>query len=210
MPDDAALRPDPDASIEFLKRWAPDGPWVLVAILTSRKGITAQTFRPADEEALRAWLGEHDQDNLYFHVNPTLRDLDKKAERADVAALAWLHDAILQAMVAMPRSGQLSVKIVGDDEMARAHETHKDRPGTTDVLTFDLSAGEAPLDADLLVCADEARRQALARGHLLEQEVLLYVVHGVLHCTGYDDDNAAAAELQAGGVRVNVRGIHGR
>ncbi len=109
------------------------------------------------------------------------------------AALAWLHDKILEAMDAMRRSGQLSVRIVGDDEMARAHDTHKGNSDTTDVLTFDLSAGEGPLDADLLLCADEARRQAIARGHAVEQEVLLYVVHGVLHCTGYDDYDAAAS-----------------
>ena len=127
-------------------------------------------------------------------TNDMALSLCDEGARLGPAALAWLHDAILQAMVAMRRSGQLSVKIVGDDEMARAHETHKGCPGTTDVLTFDLSAGEAPLDADLLVCADEARRQALARGHAIEQEVLLYVVHGVLHCTGYDDHDAAAAE----------------
>ena len=86
-----APRPDHDAAIAFLKRWKKDGPWVLTAIFTERKGITARTFRPDGEEALRTWLAEHGRDNLYFHVNPMLRDLDKKAERTDVAALAWLH-----------------------------------------------------------------------------------------------------------------------
>lgn len=109
------------------------------------------------------------------------------------AALTWLHGKILEAMDAMRCSGALSVRIIGDEEMARAHESHKGQPDTTDVLTFDLSLGEGPLDADLVVCADEARRQALARGHAVEQEVLLYVVHGVLHCTGYDDHDTAAA-----------------
>ena len=82
---------DADAAIAFLTRWKKDGPWVLTAIFTERKGITARTFRPDDEEALRSWLTEHGKDNLYFHVNPVLRDLDKKAERTDVSSLAWLH-----------------------------------------------------------------------------------------------------------------------
>ena len=85
------LSPRPDASIDFLKKWAPDGPWVLTAIKVDRKGIVTTTFRPGQEGELRAWLGEHSRCNIYFHVNPVLRDLGSKARREDVAALAWLH-----------------------------------------------------------------------------------------------------------------------
>ena len=87
----------------------------------------------------------------------------------------------------MALSGELSVRIVGDDGMARAHKTHKGVGGTTDVLTFDLSSGADRLDADLLICADEARRQGDLREHTPERELLLYIIHGVLHCAGYDD-----------------------
>jgi probable rRNA maturation factor len=45
------------------------------------------------------------------------------------------------------------------------------------------------LDVDLLVCADEAGRQAELRGFTVERELLLYIVHGVLHCLGFDDHN---------------------
>lgn len=52
--------------------------------------MATDTFR--DVEAARAWLDQHNgQKNIYFHVNPCLRDLKKKAEREDVEALAWLH-----------------------------------------------------------------------------------------------------------------------
>ncbi|VAX42159.1 hypothetical protein MNBD_PLANCTO03-1432, partial [hydrothermal vent metagenome] len=55
-----------------------------------------------------------------------------------------------------------------------------------------------PLDVDLLLCVDEARRQAEARGFTIERELLLYLVHGVLHCLGYDDHTEAdAARMHA-------------
>jgi probable rRNA maturation factor len=50
---------------------------------------------------------------------------------------------------------------------------------------------------------DEAGRQSAVRGHTVEQELLLYVVHGVLHCLGHDDhDPDAAARMHAEEDRV--------
>lgn len=84
--------------------------------------------------------------------------------------------------------------------MAAAHDRYKGELGTTDVLTFDLSDGPgSPLDVDILICADEAARQAAARGHGPERELLLYAIHGLLHCLGHDDhdpDQAAAMHTE--------------
>lgn len=85
------------------------------------------------------------------------------------------------------QTGEFRVSVVDDDRMTRLHAQHKGEAATTDVLTFDLSEEEGVLDTDIVVCADEARRQSRARGHGLAEELALYVVHGVLHCTGYDD-----------------------
>jgi probable rRNA maturation factor len=51
-----------------------------------------------------------------------------------------------------------------------------------------------PLDADLLICLDEAARQAQSRGIVIERELLLYALHGVLHCLGEDDHDPVAHE----------------
>jgi hypothetical protein len=85
------VQPNHDASVDFLKWYAPQGMWVLMAIATDKKSINTQTFVPADEHLLRAWLKEHGTKNIYFHVNPTSRALRKKAEREDVKELGWLH-----------------------------------------------------------------------------------------------------------------------
>lgn len=87
--------------------------------------------------------------------------------------------------------GVVRVRLVGDDEMADAHERYCGVAGTTDVITFDLAEGAsahgAALDVDLIVCVDEARRQADKRNHAIETELALYTLHGVLHALGYDD-----------------------
>lgn len=113
------------------------------------------------------------------------------------ADLRWLRDMAARALAHLdpPPGSEVRVRIVADPEMADAHERYKAVPGTTDVLTFDLSAPGGPLDVDLLVCRDEAARQAAARGIPTVQELLLYIVHGVLHCLGHDD--AAEADAAA-------------
>ncbi|TVQ32088.1 MAG: rRNA maturation RNase YbeY [Phycisphaeraceae bacterium] len=83
---------------------------------------------------------------------------------------------------------QVRIAVVDDERMAEMHERHSGVPGTTDVLTFDMRDDrEGPLDVDIVVCIDEARRQAAERGHGIERELLLYMLHGVLHCLGHDD-----------------------
>lgn len=138
-----------------------------------------------------------------------LIDPDGRVSRAGREWLAEKVGAALKVLDVAPADPvggtpgpSLSVRLVGDVEMSAAHERYKGLAGTTDVLTFDLSDGEG-LDADLLVCVDEARRQARARGHEEERELLLYVIHGVLHCLGHDDgDEVAAARMHAEEDRV--------
>lgn len=87
-----SVAPDYAKSVEFLRQWRPEGPWVLTAISLDRKTVPTRTFTKDEEAELLAWLGEHGRElNVYFAVNPLLRAMDKKAERQDVAELAWLH-----------------------------------------------------------------------------------------------------------------------
>jgi probable rRNA maturation factor len=76
--------------------------------------------------------------------------------------------------------------------MSVQHEEFTGISGTTDVLTFDMSGESDPrgvplLDVDITVCLDEAARQGVRRCHAPEDELLLYALHGVLHCLGHDD-----------------------
>ncbi|MBL8990667.1 MAG: rRNA maturation RNase YbeY [Phycisphaerae bacterium] len=107
---------------------------------------------------------------------------------------AWLGQWAGRAALMAGGAGEVRVRVVGDAEMAEAHRRYSGVEGTTDVLTFDLrpdpSAGGA-LDTDILICLDEADRQAGDRGHPVRRELLLYILHGVLHCLGHDDHSEA-------------------
>lgn len=119
---------------------------------------------------------------------PLSLDLIDADCRLPDAARRELVQCAEAALAELGRAGEVRVRLVGDDEMARLHSQYKNDPTTTDVLTFDHGANAAaPFDVDIVVCVDEASRQADARGHALTHELLLYILHGALHCSGYDD-----------------------
>lgn len=85
--------------------------------------------------------------------------------------------------------GQITIALVGDDDMAALHARYLNDPTTTDVLTFDLrdDTTTPELEGEIAVCVDMARRQARVYRVTVAAEVLRYVIHGVLHLLGYDD-----------------------
>lgn len=89
---------------------------------------------------------------------------------------------------------RLHVELVDDAIMDHLHRKHSGVPGTTDVLTFPASGPDDPVDVDIVACVDEARRRAVEFGHDVERELLLYAVHGLLHCLGHDDHDPEAFE----------------
>jgi len=84
------MQPNYKASVEFLEKWCPGGPWVLTAISLDKKSIDTKTFRKAED--VLAWLQAFGAErNIYFSVNSTRYDVSKKPMREDVKALDWLH-----------------------------------------------------------------------------------------------------------------------
>ena len=119
-----------------------------------------------------------------------LVELNLLADETDPPLAGWLDVQLARvASIEQVTDGYLSVAVVDDSQMARMHRQYKQTDGTTDVLAFDLrDEQDDPIEADLVICRDEAARQAAARGHAVRLELLLYAVHGLLHLLGYGDD----------------------
>ncbi len=80
------------------------------------------------------------------------------------------------------RTGSLSIVLVSDRQMAELNLRYHDTPGPTDVLTFDYGGGQG----EIIVSVDHAYERGRPA-----RELALYVVHGILHLTGYDDRTPA-------------------
>ena len=86
------------------------------------------------------------------------------------------------------RIGQVDLAIVNSSEISGVNRRFLGHAGATDVISFDLSDKDIPgLCAQLVVCGDLAVRQAYARGLKARDELMLYVIHGLLHLMGYED-----------------------
>jgi len=88
---------------------------------------------------------------------------------------------------------ELSIALVGDAQMSKLHRQFMNLAGPTDVLTFPLeqnARGQATA-GEIIICVPEARRQARWRRSRVEEELLLYALHGMLHLNGMDDRTPA-------------------
>ena len=118
------------------------------------------------------------------------------ASSCDQDRLVSIAEFALKKMGIHPDS-ELSISIVGEDEMSSLHMQWMDEPGATDVLTFPMdemkpnSAATGPgLLGDVVLCPDFAQAQAKVAGHSLQEELELLTVHGVLHLLGFDHREA--------------------
>jgi probable rRNA maturation factor len=93
---------------------------------------------------------------------------------------------------------QISLAFVDNPTVHRLNQRYLDHDEPTDVLSFPLSEpGARKLTGELVIGAEVAQAQAQARGHDVQAELALYVIHGLLHLCGYDDKTPeGAAEMR--------------
>ncbi|MBK6909627.1 MAG: rRNA maturation RNase YbeY [bacterium] len=96
--------------------------------------------------------------------------------------------------------GTIRFVLVNDRRMAKLHRDFLSTPGTTDVITFNLTDPGAALEGEIYICLDQARRQARQYRVPLYQEIARLATHGVLHLAGLDDatprERAAMRKLE--------------
>ena len=89
---------------------------------------------------------------------------------------------------------KVSLAFVDDATIAGLNKRFLDHDGPTDVLTFPLSGrGAKKLEGEVVIGVEVAVREAADRGHDVNTELCLYVIHGALHLCGYDDTTRQGA-----------------
>jgi len=93
----------------------------------------------------------------------------------------------------------VSIAVVGHDRITELKERYFGRKISTDVISFDLQEAVGDLekkvrkDCEIVVNGQQAAEWAEAHGTEAEAELHLYIVHGLLHQLGYDDQTAEEA-----------------
>ena len=82
---------------------------------------------------------------------------------------------------------QVSLLLTDEQEIAAIHDRFMGDSSGTDVISFPMDEG-----VDMVVSVERAERESATLGHAFEAELALYIVHGILHVSGYDDTTDAA------------------
>ena len=105
--------------------------------------------------------------------------------------LAYFRRKVISALQHLPESRrtrlplELGIVFVSPQESGRLHQTHLQDPSPADVLAFP--------HGEIVVCPAVAA--SLCRGHglTMREELLTYILHGILHLTGFRDSTPAGA-----------------
>jgi probable rRNA maturation factor len=85
----------------------------------------------------------------------------------------------------------ISLAFVDNQTTQQLNQRYLQHDEPADVLSFPLSESKTQrLSGELVIGAELAQVQAIARGHDVQAELALYVIHGLLHLCGYDDKTA--------------------
>ena len=123
-----------------------------------------------------------------------------QAQQDHEVDLEWLNEAINRAVpLCMAHAKgdspplialqEIEASIVTDEAIGKVHEDFLGDPTPTDVITFH--------HGEIIVSADTAAREGPPHGHSLDEELLLYLIHGLMHLAGWDDHEPdEAAEMK--------------
>jgi probable rRNA maturation factor len=129
--------------------------------------------------------------NLQRKISVNVAELEKFASNAVQNSLQ-LHQ---RQRTDLRELCEVFVWLISDRRMALLHRKFLGRSGPTDVLTFQ--------HGEIFISVDTARRHARAFGNSLLRELQLYIVHGLLHLHGFDDQTPSRAnKMKAAQERI--------
>jgi probable rRNA maturation factor len=100
-------------------------------------------------------------------------------------------------------AGSLSIVVVDDETIHDLNRRFLDHDYATDVLSFALESRPSYLEGEVIVSADTAAATAPEFDWPAEHELLLYVLHGLLHLVGYNDKgDHETAEMRSAERRI--------
>lgn len=117
---------------------------------------------------------------------------------------SWLRKIFRAALKAVnvPPQAEANLLITDTETIRRLNREYRGEDEATDVLAFsmldqpfqgDKSSFVSPPDGvlhlgEVIISYPQAAKQAMEHGHSLEQELIVLLVHGLLHLLGYDHE----------------------
>lgn len=85
---------------------------------------------------------------------------------------------------------ELSIVLVCQRRMRGFNKKYRKQDKPTDVLSFLLEPGKS---GEIVICPEQVKKNAKKFGTDFEKELVMVLIHGVLHLLGYDHEGATKA-----------------
>jgi len=123
---------------------------------------------------------------------------------------AWILQAVNQIASDYGwDQGEISIAIVDDPQIHSVNRQYLNHDYPTDVISFDTTDQEGFLEGDIIASAQTAYRVASQNKWEASHELLLYIIHGMLHVIGLDDSNASKSKQMRAEEQHYIQSIVG-
>ncbi len=105
--------------------------------------------------------------------------------------------AVKEVLSKEGKDARLSIALVDNSKIKELNKQYFNSDEVTDVISFPLSNNKNLLSGEIIVSVETAVDTAVdtagKRNISIEGEIVLYIIHGILHLLGYDDGNEGDA-----------------
>jgi len=125
---------------------------------------------------------------------PVFINNEQKEHSIDCVLLENQGKSILRVLGC--ENQELSVLLADDRKIRTLNKQYRGQDRATDVLSFSQNDEEEEskpsyhLMGDVVISAVTAKRQAAEHGLTLEEEIVLLLIHGILHLLGFDHERS--------------------
>lgn len=99
------------------------------------------------------------------------------------------------------QEAELTIRIVGEEEIAELNQQYRKKSGPTNVLSFRFDSDvelEIPLLGDLVICGTIVEKEAKQQNKSSAAHWAHMIIHGTLHLVGYDHlTKSEASEMES-------------
>jgi probable rRNA maturation factor len=129
-----------------------------------------------------SYMPHRGKKSLLLEILDEQEELAIELEKVRLVCERILDDGKIQ-------SGKINVVLVDSETIQQYNRDFLQHDYPTDVISFSTEdrRNEGYLEGEILACTEIAKDRAAEFGWTAEEELLLYIVHGMLHLIGFDD-----------------------
>src|SRR3989338_1184982 len=90
----------------------------------------------------------------------------------------------LEHVLSLKKNVTISLAFVSPKKMREYNKSYRGKDALTDVLAFTFEEGVEM--GEILLCYEQAKKQAQEKYHVVRHELFFLIAHGILHLFGYD------------------------